>query len=282
MTIRTGPAPAFAPDRPIAVVDVPIDGRHEVALEVAAWLASVWAIPIRLLHVNAADSEPSLDLDREVTEATGRWPELSFGAETLDGDDVAATIAGEATATSLLVLSTDNANAWAFKNSVAERLVHQASGPLVLVGPSAQPPELGGDLVVAFDDRPPSVAALDAAMAMAPTLDRNLWLVRVVPEPLGGGDGDAADDGEHGAARPQAEADLERCVEGLDAAVDPRWEVIESNDPVQAIEGFAAQIGASFVVAGARRRDDATRTTMSSITMGLVANAGRPILVVGH
>ncbi len=272
MTIRTGPAPAFAPDRPIAVVDVPIDGRHEVALEVAAWLASIWAIPIRLLHVNAAGSQPVLDLDGAAAEAVERWPELSFGAETLDGDDVAATIAGEATATSLLVVSTDNANAWAFKNSVAERLVHRASGPLILIGPQARLPEDNGDLVVACDGRPASIAALDAAIAMAPTLGRNLWLVRVVPTPDGDGAG----------LRREAEADLHRWAEGIDPAIDARLEVIESNDPVSAIESFGARVGASFVVAGARRRDDATRTTMSSITMGLVATAGRPILVVGQ
>jgi len=279
VTIRTGSAPTFAPDRPVAVIDVPTDGRHEIAVEVAAWLASIWAVPIRLLHVTAAGSRPGLDLDGTTAKAVARWPELSFGIGMLEGEDVAATIAEAATATSLLVLPTDNANAWAFKNSVAERLVHRASGPLILVGPRARFPENQGDLVVAHDGRPASDAALDAAMAMAPTLGRNLWLVRVVPSSVDAGGGDAGDGDER---RRQAEADLRRCAEAIDPSVEARLEVIESNDPVSAIEGFAAGVEASFVVAGARRRDDASRTTMSSITMGLVANAGRPVLVVGH
>lgn len=271
MTIETGTAPAFASERPIATLDVPIDGRHELSVPLAAWLASIWTIPIRLLHVRPAGDRPALDLDRATAEAKAEWPELPITSEQLDGDDVAAAIVAATTTTSLLVVSTDNANAWAFKNSVAERLVHRAGAPLILLGPQAGPPDQGGDVVVAFDGRPASVAALDAATALAGALGRNLWLVRVVPTPI---DGDTATDRE-------IELDLDRRTDALDPAINPRWEIVVSNDPVSAIEVFAAKAGASFVVAGARRRDDATRTTMSSITMGLVANAGRPVLVVG-
>ena len=272
MSTDAGTAPAFAPDRPVTILDVPIDESNERAVPLAAHLAEVWGVPIRLLHVSPSAEEATAQLDRAVAEARRCWPDGVFETAHLEGDDVAAAITGAIDDRSLLVVSTDNANAWSFKNSVAERLVDRAGRPLILLGPRAAEPHPTGDVIVAFDGRPASEIALEAAVALTAALDRDLWLVQVVPESSGP---TVELHGEVG-------VDLQRRIDGLDPSLGPRWEVIHSNDPVNAIERFADRVGASFIAAAARGRTDVTRTTMSSITMGLVATAGRPVLVVGH
>lgn len=274
MSATPGTAPSFSPQQPVTTLAVPIDQPDERAMPFAAWLAELWDLPIRLLHLPGRPRSGHVDfsLDQVTADARLRWPNLRIDAERLEGDEVAATIVGAAGSDSLLIVATDNANAWSFKNSVAERLVDRIESPAILVGTRADQPNPGGDVVVAFDGRPAAESALAAAASLALALGRSLVIVQVVPKAIGPGD-----------ERPPApDLELDRRVEGLDPRIGARWDVIESNDPVTAIESFADRLGASFVVAAARGRTDVTRTTMSSITMGLVANAGRPVLVVHH
>lgn len=261
---------------PITTLDVPIDERDEHAIPLAAWLAGCWGTRVRLLHVVLPGEAAAVDLAAAVEAMARRWPGTDVEALELEGDDVVTAVTGAGGVDSLLIVSTDNANAWSFKNSVAERLSHQAAGPLVLLGPRVTSLSPGGDVVVADDGRPASDVTLQAAVGLATALGRGLWLVRVAPDSAGQPpDSPAELHSEIGMA-------LQQRVDGLDPALSPRWEVIQSNDPVRALEGFAERVGASFIVAGSRARADTTRTTMSSIAMGLVANAGRPVLVVGH
>lgn len=268
--------PPLTPDRPITTLDVPIDERDERALPLAAWLAGCWQTRVRLLHVVRPGQDATVDLGATAEAMTRRWPGTEVETLALAGDDVATAVTGAGGVDSLLIVSTDNANAWSFKNSVAERLSNQAPGPIVLLGPRVQALSPGGDVVLADDGRPAADAAFNAATALAAALGRGLWLVRVVP------DGDGQPAGPHADLDPEVGMALQERVDGVDPTLSPRWEVLTSNDPVSALEGFAERVGASFIVAGSRSRTDATRTTMSSIAMGLVANAGRPVLVVGH
>ena len=234
----------------------------------AAWLAETWNLPVRLLHVTGSISSDDPKLAEAATEARNAWPDLTFETEHLYGDDPAATIAEAVGAHSLPVLSTEHADAWSFKSSVAEALVERVGVPLVLVGPQASQPK-PGDVVVALDGSPLADVAVETAATLAGALGRNLSMVRVVPQ--------ATPDEE---LHPEFGLDLQRRADGLDPALAPRWEVIHSNDPVHAIDGFAERVEASFVVAAARGRTDESRSSMSSITMGLVATAARPVLVV--
>lgn len=267
-------APTFTADRAVTTLAVPIGNAHDRALPFAAWLADTWHLPIRLLHVSSSISSHDDDLDLAMAEMGRFWPELIVESEHLYGEDPAVAVAGSIGAHTLPVLSTEHADGWSFKNSVAEGLVDRAGVPLVLVGPEAKQPVVGGDVVVALDGTAVADAALEVAAALADSLGRTLRMVRVVADP-GGEPGP-----EQGVLHPEYGLDLQRMADGLDAAIEPRWEVIHSNDPVRAIESFADRVGASFVVAATRGRTDASRTTMCSITMGLVSMARRPVVVV--
>lgn len=270
MSNNDRPAPSFAPDRSVSTLAVPVGRAHDRALPFAAWLADTWGLPVRLLHVSDSISSEDSELAGAMAEVERYWPELSVDSEHLYGDDPAVAVAGAVGPHTLPVLSTEHADGWSFKDSVAEALVEQAGIPLILVGPEAKSPIPDGDVVVALDGTAVANTALQIAAALAASLGRTLWMVRVVGDP-------GPDEGE---LHPEHGLDLQRLADDLEADVEARWEVVHSNDPVHAIEALADRLGASVIVAASRGRTDETRTTMCSITMGLVSTAHRPVLVV--
>jgi nucleotide-binding universal stress UspA family protein len=265
-------APAFTPDREIAELVVPVGtgALHDRAMPFAAWMSGAWDVPIRLLHVSASVSSEDPDLEAILQHIRSWHPELPVEGKHLYGDDPAVAISQEVGPHMLPVLSTEHADGWSFKDSVAEALVHHVGVPLVLVGPEAKEPHFDGELVVGLDGTAVAESALAVAATMAKALGKHLWMVRVVSEP-------APDEGE---LHPEIGLELQRLADSIDPAVDPKWEVIHSNDPVGAIEGLAERLGAAMLVTATRGRTDESRTSMCSITMGLVSTARRPVLVV--
>lgn len=270
MSTNERQAPSFAPDRAVTTLAVPVGRAHDRALPFAAWLADTWELPVRLLHVSDSISSQDTELEGALAEVDRFWPELTVDTEHLYGDDPAVAVAGAIGPHTLPVLSTEHADGWSFKDSVAEALVDQAGIPLVLVGPEAKSPIPDGDVVVALDGTAVANTALQTAAAMARALGRTLWMVRVVGDP-GPGEGEL---------HPEHGLDLQRLADDLDTDVEARWEVVHSNDPVDALEAISDRLGASMIVAASRARTDESRTTMCSITMGLVSTARRPVLVV--
>ncbi len=265
-------APAIELDRTVTEIVVPVGGgaTHDRAMPVAAWLSELWQVPIRLIHVSDSISSADPDLD-EVVDAIRSWhPELPIEPRHVYGDDPAVAIAGALEAHSLAVLSTEHADGWSFKDSVAEAVVDSAGLPVILVGPEAKTVNRGGDVVVGIDGSAAAQAALAPAVELAKGLGRQLWLVQVMPEPE---PGDAE-------LHPEVGLRLQELVDGLDPVVGARWEIIHGNDPVASIGSFAARHEVSFLVAGMRSRSDETRTSMCSITMGLVSKATSPVLVI--
>ncbi|MEM9562492.1 MAG: universal stress protein [Actinomycetota bacterium] len=279
--------PVLTGERPVEEIVVPVgDGPLPVrALELAAALAGRWGLPVRLLHATGHDpvvaTDPELAAAR--TSLADRAPDLDVRVEALAGDDPAAAVAAIVDATALTVVATEQADAWSFKHSVAETLVDRLRGPLVLVGPSARPPSLdGADVVAALDGSGAGQAALSASAALARSLGGTLRLLRVVPEPTPGAPADTADADRSDAGRPDngVADELRHLADRIEPPVAVTWEIVHGNDPIGAIETVADGTGAEFVVVASRGRTDETRTTMASTTMGLVARAERPVLVV--
>ena len=272
MSTESPTAPAFASDRTIAELVVPVGAGalHDRALPFAAWLSGRWKVPLRLRHVSASVSSDDPVLD-EIVDNIRRWhPELPVEGKHLYGDDPAVTIAQEVGVHMLPVLSTEHADGWSFKDSTAEALVEHVGVPVMLVGPEAKEPHPDGEIVVGLDGTATAEKALHVAAAFAKAVGQQLWMVRVVADP--------PPDGEE--LHPEIGLELQRLADGVDPAVEARWEVIHSNDPVHTIEAFADRVGAGALVTATRGRTDETRTSMCSITMGLVATARRPVLVV--
>ena len=269
--------PRLNDGRPITGLVVPVvDGSlHDRVVPLAGLLAEVWDLPVELVHVSPATGEGGDPELEEVLEGMRQWyPDLRLASRHLTGDDPAVAIAGAAGPDTLVVMSTDHIDRWSFKDSVADHVIDRLSSPVLLAGPAVTKRDvrrrgLGGEVVVGVDGSGAEEHAVEAALALATAMDRRLWLVDVVPQP---GADPSADDlpGRH----------LQDLAERCNQQVSTRWEVVQGNDPIAVLEGFAARRDASFLVAATHGRHSTERHTMASVAAGLASIAARPVLVV--
>lgn len=250
------------------VLPVASGTEQDRAMPLVIWLAQTLDLPVRVIHSSGSADGLDADLESMVGDVRRRFPEIRIQSEQLLGDHPAEVIAQSLGPDSLAVLSTDHADAWSFKDSVAEALVHAADLPVVLVGPNVTAGAPSGDVVLGLDGSAPAESAVAPAVGLAEALGHRLWLVRVVPEPVTGED------------RTAAAAEYLQEVAGRHPDVGPRCEVIRSNNPVSAIASFARSVDAGFLATGTRARSDMSRRSMSSISMGLVATAEQPVLTM--
>lgn len=273
----TATAPAFEPGRPVNELVVPVvaGSLHDRIMPLAALLAEAWDLPIRLVHVSPSISSVDVDLESVLVGMRSWYPRFDIRSKHLYGDDPAKAIADHASPRTLVLMSTEHIDKWSFKDSVAEAVVERVGMPVLLVGPHVtkdrlRERRLDGEVVVGVDGSAAAEAGVGPAVALAKALGHRLWLVRVMPEP-----GD-----EEPTFHPEVGRYLQELAEKCDTEIGTRWEVIQGNDPVEVLEGFAARRDASFLVAATRGRASTERHSMASITAGLAAAAARPVLVV--
>ncbi|NNF55085.1 MAG: universal stress protein [Acidimicrobiales bacterium] len=277
MTQIDGPpttAPTFEYGRTVTHVALPAKALHlhERCAPFASELAAQWGVPLRLIHVSDSLSGSDPALDAVVSNLHHRTPSLAIEAVNVFGSDVARALADAIDPHAFVVMSTEHADAWRFKGSVAESVAGHVGAPLLLIGPNVQIQTTTGEIVVAVDGSLAAESAIDRAVLLSKAFSSRsrIWMVRVVSRPTGG----LCD--HHGdVARA-----LQSRAESTSADVDVRWEIIQSNDPIEAITAFAARRRASFIVTGMRSRNDMRRKTMGSITMGLVHRATQPVMPV--
>ncbi len=262
-------APALVGDRTVNEIVLPVSFTRidDRITGIAITLALKWAIPLHLVNISESVDATDPKLDAFAADLKTRQPSLEVHQTHVYGHDVATGIAATVQAHSLLVMATDHADEWKVKGSVAESVLFHAGVPVLLFGPNANELDLEGDVVVGLDGSVSAEAALEPAIALSNALKTQLWLVQVVGDVGSEIDTDVA-------TYIQDQASM---VEGTGVH---GWELIHSNDPVTALEGFANARNAAFLVAGARGRTDPHRKTMGSITMGLVATAHRPVLTL--
>lgn len=269
--------PCLTNDRPVDELLLPVvaESLHDRAVPLVAALAAAWQLPVRLVHVT--DSISSVDDDlAAVAEGFHSWyPSIELAVEHVYGDDPARAIASEVRAQTLPVVATDHIDRWRFKQSVAEALVEEAGVPVLLVGPNVtkamvRSGPLDGEIVVGLDGSAEAEAAVAPAIGLARSNGHRVWLVTVVPQPSPEEVASTANPGRY----------LQQLAERFDPEVEVRWEVIQGNDPVAAIESFAERRNARFVVVSAKGRDNPSHHAMASITSGLASVAARPVVVV--
>lgn len=270
----TPTAPALAEGQTISELVVPVvdDALHDRVIPLAGMLADAWALPIRLVHV-ATPAAPTDDLDSLRADLQTWFPTIDIGATRLAGDDVDEAIASHLPASALLVLSTDHLDT-EHVETVAGALLDRLELPVLLAGTHVtkaqlRDRELEGDVVVGVDGSAVAETGVDAAVALAKAVGHRLWLVQVVPEPAG----DAR-------SAPPDTRYLQRLAERHSAEIGTRWEVVHGDDPVRALEAFAARHDAGFLVAATHGRITTQRTTLVSTAAGLIARAERPVLVL--
>lgn len=244
---------------------------HEKGEGAIAAMAQRWDLPIRMVHASNSVDATDPDLESFADRFRHRYPEIQVTTKHMYGDNPSKAIAEAVLASSLLFLTTEHADEWKVKGSVAESLLHQSGVPMLIFGPNAAAINAEGDVVIGLDGSASAEFALPVANGMAQALGTRLWLVRVVPvsQPSGV-------TSDHIAIVRY----LESKAQEWSGSGNTGWEIIKSNDPVDALEYFANSRTAAAIVASARDRTNPVRKTMGSITMGLVANAKRPILTV--
>lgn len=255
------------------VVPVTVGALDDRVATLVGLLAEAWSLPARLINVASPDTTPDVDLDGLLANLRARYPELQVRAEYLSGDDPAEAIAAHIGPTALTVMSTDHIDAWPVEGSVAESVVERAGLPILLVGSHVTKAglrnrQLDGDIVVGVDGSATAETGVDAAVALARALGHRLWLIQIVPPP---------EIGEH---RPQQTGYLQRLAERHSEEIGTRWEVIQSDDAVAAIEEFATRRDASFLVVGTHGRISTQRRTIASFTSDLAGRSQRPVLVL--
>lgn len=267
--------PTFEAAGPIVELVVPVTAGalQDRVLPLVGLLAEAWNLPARLVHVTPPNTAPEVDLDDLLANISSWYPGLQARAEHLSGDDPAEAIAAHIGPTALTVMSTDNIAAWPVGGSVAESVVERAGLPVLLVGrhvtkAGLRDRQLDGDIVVGVDASATAETGVDAAVALARALGHRLWLVQVVPPP---------EIGEH---RPRPDGYLQRLAERHNEEIGTRWEVIQSDDAVVAIEDFATRRDASFLVVGTHGRISTERRTIASFASDLAGRSERPVLVL--
>ena len=253
------------------VFPVTLQSVHELGEGTVVRLAKAWDTPLRLVHASDSIEASHPELEAFATRLRKRHPGLEVLTKHLYGDDAGRAIADTVSAHSLIVMTTKHADEWKMKGSVTETVLHSAGVPVLIFGPHALESDLVGEVVVGLDGTASAEYALEPASGIAAAIGGRLWLVRVVPTPPVG---------EPAPHHPEIVEYLEEHAARLGGPGDVGWEIIQNNDPVEALEFFAAKRQAALLVAGARGRNNTTRRSMGSITMGLVAQGRRPVLTL--
>ncbi|MFW2380343.1 MAG: universal stress protein [Acidimicrobiales bacterium] len=262
-------APALVGGRTVDEIVLPISFTRidDRITWIGVRLALKWGVPLHLVNVSDSVDATDPELDGFAADLEHRHPNLAVRQTHVYGHDVATGISSTVQAHSLLLMATDHADEWKVKGSVAESVLFHAGVPVLFFGPNATELNLEGDVVIGLDGSISAETALEPAIGLSTALNSQLWLVQVVEN-----------------AGAEIDTDVATYIQDQAGMIEGPgvhgWELIHSNDPVTALESFAAARNAGFLVAGARGRTDPHRKTMGSITMGLVATAARPVLTL--
>jgi nucleotide-binding universal stress UspA family protein len=156
---------------------------------------------------------------------------------------------------------------WAALGSVAEQVIHDASRPVLLVGPHCRSAESAppGRLLVCVDGSTPEPSVLGPAIEWAEALALDVGVVAVI-HPL---DTIALDD---------VLTSIARTIET--AGVRAHWQIVRSSYPAGALADLAADHHVALIAMGSHARTGAARLALGSVTMGVVGLAACPVLVV--
>lgn len=257
---------------------VPVDGSSAswVGVEVAAALARrldalVHVVEIVFSPDDIASAEKRVDERLEDID-----PDVECVREVrLSSNTVAATIEQmvEAHSGSTVVMASHGrGRSAALVGSVAEDLLQRLFGPVLLVGPHAEPSDFTGPIIVSVDGSHHSESVLPLAASWAIELGVHPWITHVMEPDTASMRGHDVTDSVYPA----------RLAHHLSTLSGHRVEFEELHDrhPAEAVPAFATRLKASMIVAASHGHSGLSRLTMGSITAGFVKHATCPVLVV--
>jgi nucleotide-binding universal stress UspA family protein len=259
---------------------VPTDGSD------AAWRAADVAFDLARRCDATVEIVEFVSHDDDVEATTSRLAARLIQHDTADADvRYAAMVARGSVATALADLVTAQPDAIvvmashgrgrsaALMGSVTEELLRLEFGPLLVVGPRCDHPDLSGrrdysgPIIATVDGSAASESALALAVAWGIELRAEPWVVQVT-----GADSTGAD----GAAYP---ARLARSL-SQDSGHPVQFEVLHGSDVPTAISEFATSASASMIVATTHGRSGVSRFVTGSTAAGIVHHAPCPVLLL--
>lgn len=258
---------------------VPLDGREPSlrSLPRASRIATRLGLGLRLLSVSDDVEGTRAWLAEKAAEVLG---DAEVALEVIPGDDPAEAIAAAAAPTTLVCMATAATLRphQGHVGSVAEHVVRESAGPVMLIGPEVDldPGVATARVVVPVDGSPLSEQALGVAGSLAAALQVPAWVVTVIPPKVeaaaGRQLGGSVIGPESGYVRRLAD-DL-----GRQHRVRTGYEVLHIEDPVDAILDFTGADG--LVVMSTHGRSGLSRLFAGSVALGVVGGAARPVVVV--
>lgn len=158
----------------------------------------------------------------------------------------------------------------ALLGSVAEDLIQQIYGPILVIGPRAVSSDFSGPIVVTVDGSDMSESVLPLAAAWGIELDVAPWIVEVA-EPHIVTPSDISE-----SAYP---ARLARKLSG-ESGHDVHFEMLHGRHVADVVANFASGMDASLLVASTHGRTGLARLVIGSTAAGFVHHATCPVLLV--
>lgn len=191
------------------------------------------------------------------------------------GDTVASTIAAhvESTPGAVVVMSSiGRGRSAALIGSIAEELLGELFGPIVVVGPESRVDraDFRGELVVPVDGSETSESALPLAAAWGIALEARPWVVTVTDAGASGQSGDVSESSYPARLARNLSEQSHHPVE---------FEVLHGRSPDRAICDQAASLDASLIVASTHGRTGLKRMRAGSVAMGIVRHAPCPVVL---
>jgi nucleotide-binding universal stress UspA family protein len=254
----------------------PIDGSDQSvhAVEIGARIAAECDADLEMVCVapTTADEDDAREVLARVADAHEDLP-VAPQLTTLVGDPVASTIAqhAESISGSMIVLSsTGRGRTAAVLGSVAEDLVREMFGPIIVVGPSVgsyRP--LSNDLIVPVDGSHFSETSLPLAGAWSVALGAEPWVIEVLSD----GPGTTADVHESAYAAREARSLQSQTHHPVE------FEVLHGHAPATAIVDFATRQDAGLIVMSTHGRTGLQRLTTGSVAAGVIHRAPCPVVL---
>jgi nucleotide-binding universal stress UspA family protein len=190
------------------------------------------------------------------------------------GDSIATTIGAEVDRHSgsvIVMSSVGRGRSAALIGSIAEELLGELFGPVMLVGPDASTEitDYRGELLIPVDGSDTSESALGLGAAWGITLGARPWVV-TVNEPDTAADADASESSYPARLARQLAKQTGRDVE---------FEVLHGGKPDRAICDYASSLPASLIVASTHGRTGFARIAAGSVAMSIVRNAPCPVVL---
>lgn len=261
------------------VVPITLDHDHDRGVSLAAALATRWALPVHLVSVSMG-AEDQVDIaSGEVLEDVRRslraaHPEVDATDELVAAaTDPVEHLAACLAPSDLVVMATSGADD---ASSFAQALTQAWGGPVMMIGPHAGIDIAEGGVLVGVDGSALAERALPAALDLAAAMDREVWVVHVVPAAVTQHVADLRARGE----RVSENAYVRDVVERLDAGQSAAWEVVHAEDAASALVEFAADRHASWIVLATHGQSGVLRPAFGSVCMAVVRHATRPVVVV--